>query len=80
MGMMRHVNLLRELGYIKYPTKRIEDLAEGREFSSAKELSEFIIAQRKLDRVADALPVDIRKAGVDSRNGVAKEMLDKVEV
>lgn len=77
---MKHGKLLRELGYIKYPTKRIEDLAEGREFSSAKELSEFIIAKRKLDRVADALPVDIRKAGADSRNSVAKEILDKVEV
>ena len=77
---MKHGKLLQELGYIKYPTKRIEDLAECREFSSAKELSNFIADQRKLDKVADALPVDIRKAGADSRNSVAKEMLDKVEV
>ena len=63
--MMRQGKLLQELGYIKYPTKRIEGLAEERDFSSAKELAEFIAAQRKLDRVADALPVDIRKAGVE---------------
>lgn len=74
---MRHSKLLLKLDLLDYPTKRIENLAEAREFNSEDELADFISHELKVDRVADNLPDIIRTEGSEFRNKIAEEMLSK---
>lgn len=74
---MKHSKLLLSLGLIDYPTRRIEDLAESRDFSNADELADFISYELRVDKVADNLPETIRSEGSEFRNKIAEEMLNK---
>lgn len=74
---MRHSKLLLRLGLLDYPTKRIENLAESREFGSEDELADFISHELRVDKVADSLPETIRAEGSGFRNKIAEEMLNK---